>query len=78
MRDFDYFRALVTYAIGSTIVMTLCCMAGLSIYAHYSECDPYTQGYIIFRDEVSSKSRIFFFFFFFFFFEFSKNVRCGL
>ena len=47
------YRAMTTYAIGSMLTTSLCCMAGLCIYAYYSDCDPYTQGRITFRDEVS-------------------------
>ncbi|XP_072025214.1 sodium-coupled monocarboxylate transporter 1-like [Amphiura filiformis] len=44
--------ALTTYAIGCMIVTSLCCLAGLCIFAYYSGCDPYSAGDITFRDEI--------------------------
>ena len=42
------------YASGMVLVTSLCCLAGLAMYAVYATCDPVAQGRLQFRDGVSS------------------------
>ena len=38
--------------IGMLVVVSLACLCGLTMYAFYADCDPYTMGYVSDTDQV--------------------------
>ncbi|XP_072046244.1 uncharacterized protein [Amphiura filiformis] len=44
--------ALFLAIIGMLIVVSVACLSGLTMYAYYADCDPYTMGYVTSTDQL--------------------------